>query len=82
MTDPTIEDKVRAIIVRIAKIEAGFSPDADIFRELGVKSAAALDLLLSLEEEFNIAISDDAFGDARNVKKLVELVASLQGAAA
>jgi acyl carrier protein len=82
MTDPSIEEKVRAIIVRIARIEAGFSGDADIFRELGVKSAAALDLLLSLEEEFNVAISDDAFGDARTVGKIVALISGLQGAAA
>ena len=77
-----IEEKVRAIIERIARIEAGFSASADIFRELGVKSAAALDLLLSLEEEFNVAISDDAFGDARTVTKIVDLIAGLQGAAA
>ena len=77
-----IEQKVRAIIERIARIEPGFSPSADIFRELGVKSAAALDLLLSLEEEFNVAISDDAFGDARTVTKIVELISGLQGAAA
>jgi acyl carrier protein len=82
MTDPSIEEKVRAIIVRIARIDPGFSAESDIFRELGVKSAAALDLLLSLEEEFNVAISDDAFGDARNVTKIVALIASLQGAAA
>ena len=82
MTNPTIEEKVRAIIVRIARIDPGFSADADIFRELGVKSAAALDLLLSLEDEFNLTISDDAFGDARSVNKIVELITGLQGAAA
>jgi acyl carrier protein len=77
-----IEEKVRAIIVRIARIEPGFSGEADIFRELGVKSAAALDLLLSLEDEFNVTISDDAFGDARSVSKMVALIVGLQGAAA
>jgi acyl carrier protein len=76
------EAKVRSIIERIARIEPGFSATADIFRELGVKSAAALDLLLSLEEEFNVAISDDAFGDARTVIQIVALISGLQGAAA
>jgi acyl carrier protein len=78
----TIEERIRAIIVRIARIAPGFSGSADIFRDLGVKSAAALDLLLSLEEEFNVSISDDAFGDARTVEKMVELIEGLKGAAA
>ena len=78
----SIEDKVREIIARVAKIEPGFIATADIFRELGVKSAAALDLLLSLEEDFGVTISDDAFGDARTVEKIVALVAGLKGEAA
>jgi acyl carrier protein len=82
MTESNIEEKVRGIIVRIARIDPGFSADADIFRELGVKSAAALDLLLSLEEEFDVAISDDAFGEARSVTKIVALISGLQWAAA
>jgi acyl carrier protein len=82
MPDASIEERIRAIIVRIARIEPNFSATADIFRELGVKSAAALDLLLSLEEEFNVSVSDDAFGDARTVERMVALIESLKGAAA
>jgi acyl carrier protein len=78
----TIEDGVRSIIARIAKVEAGWRSDADIFRELGVKSAAALDLLLSLEEEFGVTIADDAFGEARTTEKIVALVSGLKGEAA
>jgi acyl carrier protein len=71
------EERVRAVIGRVTKLEAGFSATSDLFRDLGVKSIAALDLLLSLEEEFSIAIPDDKFGDARSVEKLVTLVAEL-----
>ena len=42
MTDAGIEQQVRAIIVRIARIDPGFSGSADIFRELGVKSAVGV----------------------------------------
>ncbi len=76
------ENKVRAIVVRIANLDPGFSASADLFRELGVKSVAALDLLLSLEEEFGISIADDKFGDARSVNALVALVNELRGQAA
>lgn len=76
------ENKVRAIVGRIANLEPGFSATADLFRDLGVKSVAALDLLLSLEEEFGISIADDQFGDARSVNALVALVEALRGRAA
>lgn len=75
--DP-IEEEVRGLIARIARIAPGFSATADIFFELGVKSASALDLLLSLEDEFGVSIADEAFGDARTVEKLVELIAGLK----
>jgi acyl carrier protein len=72
------ETKVRAIVGRIAKLEDGFSADLDLFRDLGVKSVAALDLLLSLEEEFGVTISDEAFGEARTIERLVALVDGLK----
>jgi len=82
MPSADVESTVRAILQRIAKLEPGFDAQADIFRELGVKSAAALELLLSLEEEFGISIGDDAFGEARTTEKLVALVNGLKGEAA
>lgn len=72
------ELKVRSVINRIAKLPEGFSGAADLFRDLGMKSIAALDLLLSLEEEFGVSISDEAFGDARSVEKIVVLVDGLK----
>jgi acyl carrier protein len=68
------EKRVRAVVAKVGRLEGEFDGEADIFRDLGVKSVAALDLLLSLEEEFSIAISDEAFGDARTVSALVALV--------
>ena len=82
MASGSVEERVREILQRIGKLAPEFSGTADIFRELGVKSAAALDLLLSLEEEFGITIADDAFGEARTMALLVALVNELKGAAA
>jgi acyl carrier protein len=72
------ETKIRAIIGRIASLPAGFSGSEDLFRGLGLKSASALDLLLSLEEEFGVSLSDEAFGEARTVDALVTLVRSVK----
>jgi acyl carrier protein len=77
-----IELRIRGIVRRVARLEGEFSPNADLFRDLGVRSVAALDLLLSLEEEFGVSIADESFGSARNLESLVALVQGLgQGAA-
>ncbi len=78
MADDNIEQGVRELLGRIGKLAPGFAGDADIFRDLGVKSAQALDLLLSLEDEFGVQIPDDAFGDARTLDKIVALVQGLK----
>jgi acyl carrier protein len=83
MSAGATEAKVRAVVTRVAaSLSPGFSATADLYRELGVKSVAALDLLLSLEEEFQISIPDDRFGDARSVVALVALVDELTRGAA
>ena len=80
MTTENIEARICAIIIRVAKRQEqiGLPIDADVFRELGVESTAALDLLFSLEEEFGVAVPDDAFSAARTVRKMTELVCQLQ----
>jgi acyl carrier protein len=76
MNQPTTDTRIRAIVARIAKREdpQGFALEADIYRDLGVESTAALDLLLSLEEEFGVSLGDDAFAQAKTVGDLVALV--------
>jgi acyl carrier protein len=75
-----MEDKIREIVARVAKSEdpSCLSPEADIFRDIGVKSTAALDLLLSIEEEFGVSIPDDIFANARSIRALVALVKDLK----
>jgi acyl carrier protein len=78
----TTEARVTAIIRRVSKQKSdGPLPvDADVFRELGVESTAALDLLFSIEDEFGVAVPDDAFSSARTVRSMSELIDSLRGA--
>lgn len=80
MTSEEMSTRVVGVVARIAKIQdaSAIPRDQDLYREIGVKSTAALDLLLSLEEEFNVSIPDQAFGDARTVSSLVTLIGGLQ----
>jgi acyl carrier protein len=77
MTTGEIHLRIRGILRRVARLDGDFSASADLFRELGVKSMVALDLLLSLEEEFGVSIADAAFGEARSVDALVALLGGL-----
>ena len=73
-----VVERVRQVVVRVGKLPGpAFADDADLYRELGVESVAALDLLWSLEEEFSLAIPDAGFNDARSVRALAALIESL-----
>jgi acyl carrier protein len=73
--------RVRDVVSKIAQLPKDHldsSSDADLFRDLGVDSAAALDILLSLEDEFGVAIPDDSFGNARSLRAIAKLVVELE----
>jgi acyl carrier protein len=79
MTRDELSARIAQVIARVAKVSdpGTIASDKDLYRDIGVKSTAALDLLLSLEEEFEVAIPDQAFGDARTVGSLVSLIGDL-----
>lgn len=79
MTREELSARIAEVIARVAKVKdlTAIGTEMDLYRDIGVKSTAALDLLLSLEEEFNVAIPDQAFGDARTVGSLVALIGDL-----
>jgi acyl carrier protein len=82
MSADTTETRICAIIRRVSKqkgLDGELPTDADVFRDLGVESTAALDLLFSMEDEFGISIPDDSFSGARTVRKMTELIDSLRG---
>jgi acyl carrier protein len=80
MTTTEITLRVQKIVAGVARRDdaEGVPLDGDIYRDLGVKSTAALDLLLSLEEAFGVSIPDEAFGDARTVGGLAGLIRGLR----
>jgi acyl carrier protein len=79
MTREQLSMRIAEVVARVAKVAdpSAIPGDKDLYRDIGVKSTAALDLLLSLEEEFNVSIPDQAFGDARTVSSLVALIGDL-----
>lgn len=68
-------EKVKKIIID----ELGIKPelikiDAHIQEDLGADSLDAVELIMSVEDEFGIEISDDAAMEIRTVKQLVDYI--------
>lgn len=72
-----LERRVRTIVARLGKQPDpdALSADADLYRQLGIASSGALELLLSLEEELDVRLSDAEFNEARTIRALCALVA-------
>jgi acyl carrier protein len=75
------EARVRAIVSRLSKRRDpdALAVDADVYRELGIVSSAALDLLLTLEEDLCVQLPDVEFNDARTIAAMVALVERRRG---
>ncbi len=54
---------------------ASLTPDADLFKSLGIDSFQALDLLSRLEEEFRCEIPDYELQNVTTFKGLAEVIA-------
>jgi acyl carrier protein len=77
----TVVERVRDVVSKVARLpqdDLDSSSDADLFRDLCVDSGAALDILLSLEDEFGVAIPDDSFGNARSLRAIAKLIVELE----
>ena len=79
MTRDELEARLRRLVAEASGRGLEAAPDdADIYRDLGVRSTGALELLLAIEEAFGVAIPDEAFGRARTIAALAALVRRLQ----
>lgn len=74
-----IFEKIKGLIVEELKIPAEkISPESRISEDLGADSMDAVELIMKVEEEFNIQISDEAAQGIRTVGDLVKVIESLQ----
>ncbi len=68
-----IFDKVAAILAEQLEADVEeITPATEIVRELGADSLDIVDIVMSLEDEFDIEIPDDAMEDVRTVEDIVK----------
>jgi acyl carrier protein len=73
-----VEQQLREIVARLGRFAADFDPKAHFFRDLGVESVKALELLLEIEDSFQIALPDEEYNAVQNLDELVALIGKLK----
>ena len=72
----TIQDKTKAFIATKLNVgECEITPEKNLFNDLGADSLDVVELLMILEHEFNVKLSED---DTANVKTVGDLYAMIE----
>jgi acyl carrier protein len=75
--------KVKNIVVEQLEVEADrVTPEASFANDLGADSLDTVELVMALEEEFDIDIPDEAAEQIDTVGKAVDYISSQAGATA
>ncbi|MBQ7132012.1 MAG: acyl carrier protein [Oscillospiraceae bacterium] len=74
-----IFDKVKEIIAdQLGVDEDSIAMDSDIVEDLGADSIDAIDLILSVQEEFDIEIPDEAVEGIKTISDIVKYIEDAQ----
>ncbi len=74
-------DKILAtavsIVGRLVKADSELSADTELLGDVGMKSLQVMELVLEIEEEFDISFPLNRLPDIRTIKDLAEEIATL-----
>jgi acyl carrier protein len=73
---PTEIDQIIGIVCEVGQLPA-IGPDDDVF-DAGFSSVRSLELLIRLEDTFNLSIPDEQFISCRTARALCEVVTKNQ----
>ncbi len=75
MTANEVDDRVRGILAVHLDVDAGrLTPTSRLGEDLCIDSLTAVELLMVLEDEFDIALPEGEVGDLRTYGDLVDAV--------
>ena len=73
-----IFETVRDLLAHQLEVDPeSIGPDTDIFDDLGADSLDVVELVMSIEEEYDIVITDERANNVRTVAQDVELLEGL-----
>lgn len=71
-------ETVRDILAHQLEIDPSLiSSQTDIMEDLGADSLDIVELIMAIEEEFDIVITDENAGNIRNVSEIVQILSGL-----
>lgn len=74
--DTTLKDQVNNLVAGEFELEPeAIRPDADLYKDLGLDSLDAIDLVVALERKFGFKVEEGAAKLIRTVNQLYEFVA-------
>jgi len=79
--EEAIFEEVCALLQRYNRDGRELKPDTDLNAELNIDSVAAMDLIMEIEDKFDIDIPINLVADLRTVQDLVATVVKQQGTA-
>lgn len=74
----TVNDEIRSVVAAITGLPVDVSGTADLYSDLGVASIKAIQLLMDIEEHFDLRIPDEQFIEATSVERLAEMIVRLK----
>ena len=75
----TIQDKVKAFIATKLNVsEREITPEKNLFNDLGADSLDVVELLMILEHEFNVKLSEDDTANVKTVGDLYDMIEKYQ----
>ncbi len=72
-----IQKKLLPIISKYLPDEvntADVTPEKDLLKDLQINSAYIIDIVIAIEEEFDIAIEDDAIAKMNTVQESIDMI--------
>lgn len=83
MSESEILDKVKKIVVDQLSVElSNVTPQANFANDLGADSLDTVELVMALEEEFDIEIPDEAAEQITTVQETVDYISNKVAASA
>ena len=77
MSKPTQADVIKIVSVITKKPVTSITPQSDLRADLGMDSLAALDLLVTLEEEYNMVIPQEAAAEFKTLQNVLDHIRSM-----
>lgn len=72
MSNEDLKEKLRSIIVEVSEVDD--VPDETPFKELGIDSMMAIEIVAEVERTFKLSIPEDELQDLTNLQRVYEKV--------